>query len=62
MSAAIFTNPDLEQALTTQYALGRMGEPDDIAEAVLFFATPASSFVTGQTLSVDGGWISTLVH
>jgi NAD(P)-dependent dehydrogenase (short-subunit alcohol dehydrogenase family) len=62
MSAAIFTNPDLEHALTTQYALGRMGEPEDIAEAVLFFATPASSFVTGQTLSVDGGWISTLVH
>lgn len=62
MSAAIFTNPELEQTLAAQYALGRMGEGEDIAEAVLYFATPASSFVTGQTLSVDGGWISTLVH
>jgi NAD(P)-dependent dehydrogenase (short-subunit alcohol dehydrogenase family) len=62
MSAAIFDNPELEKALTAQYALGRMGEQDDIAEAVLFFAGPASSFVTGQALSVDGGWITTLVH
>ncbi|MEU6207938.1 SDR family oxidoreductase [Micromonospora musae] len=62
MSAAIFASPDLTETLTAQYALGRMGEPEDIAEAVLFFASPASSFVTGQTLSVDGGWITALVH
>ncbi|GAA4586482.1 SDR family oxidoreductase [Planotetraspora phitsanulokensis] len=62
MSAAIFTNPDLKNALTAQYALGRLGEPEDIAQAVLFFASDASSYVTGQTLSVDGGWISALVH
>ncbi|MFF4903205.1 SDR family NAD(P)-dependent oxidoreductase [Streptomyces sp. NPDC001068] len=62
MSAAIFADPQLERTLTAQYALGRLGEPADIAEAVLYFASPASSFVTGQTLSVDGGWISTLVH
>jgi NAD(P)-dependent dehydrogenase (short-subunit alcohol dehydrogenase family) len=35
--------------------LGRVGTPDDIAQSVLFFATPQSSFVTGQTLWVDGG-------
>jgi NAD(P)-dependent dehydrogenase (short-subunit alcohol dehydrogenase family) len=40
----------------------RRGEPGDIVRAVLFFAGPASSFVTGQTLSVDGGWIPALVH
>ncbi|WP_018569541.1 SDR family NAD(P)-dependent oxidoreductase [Streptomyces sp. PsTaAH-124] len=58
MSAAVFADPHLERALTAQYALGRMGRPEDIAEAVLFFASPASSFVTGQILSVDGGWIA----
>jgi NAD(P)-dependent dehydrogenase (short-subunit alcohol dehydrogenase family) len=36
--------------------LGRMGEPEDIAHAVLFFASSASSYITGQLLAVDGGF------
>jgi NAD(P)-dependent dehydrogenase (short-subunit alcohol dehydrogenase family) len=35
--------------------LNRVGQPSDIAEAVLFFVSPSSSFVTGQTLWIDGG-------
>jgi len=35
----------------------RMGEPADVAEAVLFLASPASNYVTGQVLCVDGGWV-----
>jgi 3-oxoacyl-[acyl-carrier protein] reductase len=35
--------------------LGRVGQPDDIANAVAFFASPASGWVTGQVLAVDGG-------
>ncbi|MFJ1765389.1 SDR family NAD(P)-dependent oxidoreductase [Amycolatopsis sp. NPDC088138] len=62
MSAAAFTDPDLNRILTAQYALSRLGEPEDVAQAVLFFASPASSFVTGQLLSVDGGWEAALVH
>ncbi|QYN23407.1 SDR family NAD(P)-dependent oxidoreductase [Amycolatopsis sp. DSM 110486] len=62
MSAAVFANPELQAMLTAQYALSRLGEPEDIAEAILFFASPASSFVTGQVLSVDGGWGAALVH
>jgi len=36
--------------------LGRPGTVREIAHAVLFFAAPESSYITGQTLCVDGGW------
>lgn len=37
--------------------LGRFGRPEDIARAVLYLSTEASSYVTGHTLVVDGGWL-----
>jgi NAD(P)-dependent dehydrogenase (short-subunit alcohol dehydrogenase family) len=42
--------------------LSRMGTPEDVAAAVLFLASPESSFITGQVLSVDGGTLSQLPH
>jgi 3-oxoacyl-[acyl-carrier protein] reductase len=36
-------------------ALGRIGEPREVAQGILFFASDAASFITGQTLSIDGG-------
>jgi 3-oxoacyl-[acyl-carrier protein] reductase len=35
---------------------GRVGHPDDIAAAALFLASPAARHITGQTITVDGGW------
>ena len=44
-----------QRALLEGIALRRLGTPDDIANAVLFFASPYAGWVTGQVLSVDGG-------
>ena len=43
------------QSITSQTPLGRIGLPDDIAKAVLFFASSDSDFISGQILVVDGG-------
>lgn len=44
-----------QRALVERIALKRLGSPDDIAHAVVFFASPYAGWVTGQVLSVDGG-------
>jgi 3-oxoacyl-[acyl-carrier protein] reductase len=44
-----------QRRLVASIATRRLGKPEDIANAVLFFASEFSSWVTGQTLSVDGG-------
>jgi 3-oxoacyl-[acyl-carrier protein] reductase len=46
---------DAKSALIGQIALGRLGEPADIARAVAFLAGPAGAYITGETLHVNGG-------
>jgi 3-oxoacyl-[acyl-carrier protein] reductase len=46
-----------KDAITRQIPLASLGRPEDVAEAVLFFASPAARYVTGQVLAVDGGMV-----
>ncbi len=46
---------EAKQGLVGQIALGRLGEPSDIARAVAFLAGPSASYITGETLHVNGG-------
>jgi 2-hydroxycyclohexanecarboxyl-CoA dehydrogenase len=49
-------NPEkLVQAFTRAIPLGRIGQPEDLPGAILFFASDAAAYVTGQVLSVSGG-------
>jgi NAD(P)-dependent dehydrogenase (short-subunit alcohol dehydrogenase family) len=43
-------------AVSNQYPIGRIGRPEDIAEAVLFLCSDAAPFITGHTMAVDGGY------
>jgi len=50
------SNEKTKQYVLSKIALGKIGEPKDVANAVLFLASPAASLITGTTLMVDGGW------
>ena len=52
---ALWENPDTLKAVTKTTPLRRIGEPHEIAGAAVFLASPASTFMTGQTMIVDGG-------
>jgi NAD(P)-dependent dehydrogenase (short-subunit alcohol dehydrogenase family) len=64
LEAAIAGAPDPDtaaRALAGSAPLRRLGEPDEIAAVASFLLSPASSYVTGQSLAVDGGWTTALV-
>jgi NAD(P)-dependent dehydrogenase (short-subunit alcohol dehydrogenase family) len=52
---ALWADPVAEARLNRTVPLGRIGEPEDVSGAVLFLASNASTYVTGQTIVVDGG-------
>jgi 3-oxoacyl-[acyl-carrier protein] reductase len=48
---------EVDAAMIAEQSLKRRGLPSDIASAAVFLSTPAASFITGQSLIVDGGWV-----
>ena len=47
------------KALTAKTSLGRIGQPEDLQGSIVFLSSPASDFITGQNIVVDGGWTVT---
>ena len=50
--------PDVEAAMIATEPVGRMGHPEEIADAVVWLCSPRASFVTGQAIAVDGGFVA----
>jgi NAD(P)-dependent dehydrogenase (short-subunit alcohol dehydrogenase family) len=53
-----YSGGDVDEWVKRQTPMGRWGDPEELVGAVIYFASPASTFVTGQVLSVDGGYTS----
>lgn len=56
LTAAVFGDDDTRDWAAAQTAMGRNGELEDLRGVTIFFASPASGYITGQTLAVDGGF------
>jgi len=56
MTAWVMKRPDLLPGILSQISLGRPGEPREIGTVVAFFASEEASYLTGQSIHVDGGW------
>jgi len=56
MTEQIFKNEDAMKHILSRTPIGRIGEPADLKAVLVYLASPASNYVTGQTIFVDGGW------
>lgn len=57
-TAALRADPDRNKAILDRIPAGRWGQAEDIAETAVFLAAPASKYIHGAVLNVDGGWLA----
>lgn len=57
MTAWVMKQPDLLEGILAQISAGRAGEPREIGRVVAFLASDEASYLTGQSIHVDGGWV-----
>ncbi|EPX85474.1 2-deoxy-D-gluconate 3-dehydrogenase [Rubellimicrobium thermophilum DSM 16684] len=57
-TAALRADPERNAAILARIPAGRWGRPEDIAETAVFLAAPASNYIHGAVLNVDGGWLA----
>jgi NAD(P)-dependent dehydrogenase (short-subunit alcohol dehydrogenase family) len=55
---AFFQDPKIGARVTAMHPMGRVGTPDEVAGAVVWLCSEASSFITGHTLAIDGGFLA----
>ena len=55
---ALMKDPNRSKAILGRTPAGRWGDPDDIGAAAIYLASPASDYVHGSVLTVDGGWMA----
>jgi NAD(P)-dependent dehydrogenase (short-subunit alcohol dehydrogenase family) len=58
MTARGLSDPERQAQIVARHPLGRVGTPEEIAEAVVWLCSDAASFVTGHTMTVDGGYVA----
>ena len=59
LTKQLFSNKDMVKWFEEKIPLGRLGNPEDIAPAILFLASDEAKYITGETIFVDGGMIAT---
>ena len=58
LTESLTSNPDTNEYLKALHPMGRLGQPDEIANAALFLSSDEASFITGASLAIDGGYTS----
>jgi len=58
LDSLLTRRPEMAAEIVARHPIGRMGRPEEIAEAVVWLCSDATSFVTGHTMTVDGGYVA----